>query len=61
MLPPSNTKIESLIKHSIAHQKIEIRNVQGKQFDAYFARRKLKVSPAAEPTKTPLGKVVLKH
>lgn len=46
--------IESPIKHSIAHQKIEIRNVQGKQFDAYFAGRKLKVSPVKAPTKAPL-------
>ena len=48
--------IESPIKHSIAHQKIEIRNVSGKQFDAYFAGRKLKVSPVIEPTKAPLDK-----
>ncbi|MGQ8364472.1 hypothetical protein [Glaciecola sp. 1036] len=46
--------IESPIKHSIAHQKIEIRNVQGKQFEAYFADRKLTVSPVNEPTKAPL-------
>lgn len=48
--------IESPIRHSIAHQKIEIRNVKGNQFDVYFAGRKLKVSPVTEPTKAPLGK-----
>lgn len=46
--------IESPIKHSIAHQKIEIRKGKGKQFDAYFAGRKLQVSEVTEPTKTPL-------
>ena len=48
--------IESPIRHSIAHQKIEIRNVKGNQFDVYFAGRKLKVSPVTEPTKAPLEK-----
>tara|TARA_Y100000815_G_scaffold149537_2_gene135288 strand:- start:12498 stop:14051 length:1554 start_codon:yes stop_codon:yes gene_type:complete len=53
--------IDSPIKHSIAHQKIEIRNVQGIQFDAYFAGRKLKVSPVTEPTKAPLEKSGTAH
>ena len=53
--------IELPIKHSIAHQKIEIRNVQGKQFDTYFAGRKLKVSPVIEPTKSPLEKLKTAH
>lgn len=53
--------IESPIKHSIAHQKIEIRNVQGNQFDTYFAGRKLKVSPVTEPTKAPLEKSYTSH
>ena len=48
--------IDSSIKHSIAHQKIEIRNITGKQFDVCFAGRKLKVSPVIEPAKTPLKK-----
>ncbi len=39
------------IKHSIAHQKIEIRKGKGKSFDAYFAGRKLAVSEVIEPTK----------
>lgn len=46
--------IDSPIKHSIAHQKIEIRKGKGKQFDAYFAGRKLQVSEVTEPTKTSL-------
>ena len=46
--------IESPIKHSIAHQKIEIRKRQNGGFDAYFAGRKLKVSPVTEATKAPL-------
>ena len=53
--------IESPIKHSIAHQKIEIRNVIGKQFDVYFAGRKLTVSPVIEPTKAPLDKSYTTH
>jgi len=43
--------IESPIKHSIAHQKIEIRKGQRGQFSAYFAGRKLRVSEVKEPTK----------
>ncbi len=31
------------------------------QFDVYFARRKLKVSPVIEPAKTPLEKPCLDH
>lgn len=44
--------IESPIKHSIAHQKIEIRNVSKGSFDAYFAGRQLKVSEVIDPIKT---------
>lgn len=43
--------IESPIKHSIAHQKIEIRKGQNGQFSAYFAGRKLRVSEVTEPAK----------
>ncbi|MDN3608843.1 ISNCY family transposase [Vibrio ostreicida] len=43
--------IESPIKHSIAHQKIEIRNVSNGKFDAYFAGRHLQISEVVEPTK----------
>jgi len=46
--------IDSPIKHSIAHQKIEIRKGKGRQFDAYFAGRKLQVSEVTEPTKASL-------
>ncbi len=46
--------IESPIKHSIAHQKIEIRKVNGNQFNAYFAGRKLAISEVVEPTKASL-------
>ena len=43
--------IESPIKHSIAHQKIEIRKSKGGLFKAYFAGRKLQVSEVIEPNK----------
>ena len=46
--------IESHIKHSIAHQKIEIRKIHNGQFDTYFAGRKLTVSEVIEPTKASL-------
>jgi transposase len=46
--------IESPIKHSIAHQKIEIRKTNNGQFNAYFAGRKLSVSQVVEPTKASL-------
>lgn len=44
--------IESPIKHSIAHQKIEIRQGKNEQFSAYFSSRKLQVSEVTEPVKT---------
>lgn len=44
--------IESPIEHSIAHQKIEIRNVTKDSFEAYFAGRLLSVSEVIEPIKT---------
>ena len=43
--------IESPLKHSIAKQKIEIRAGKDKQFDAYFAGRKLQVTEVTEPVK----------
>jgi transposase len=43
--------IDSPIKHSIAHQKIEIRKVSKTSFEAYFAGRQLKVSEVVEPIK----------
>lgn len=43
--------IESPIKHSIAHQKIEIRKGKNEQFSAYFAGRQLQVSEVMEPVK----------
>ncbi len=43
--------IVSPIKHSIAHQKIEIRKLNGNQFNAYFAGRQLSISEVIEPTK----------
>lgn len=43
--------IESPIKHSIAHQKIEIRKGKNEQFSAYFAGRQLQVSEVTEPVK----------
>jgi transposase len=46
--------IESPLKHSIANQKIEIRVGKEKQFDTYFAGRKLQVSEVIEPTKASL-------
>jgi len=46
--------IESPIKHSIAHQKIEIRKTHNGQFDTYFAGRKLTVSEVIEPIKASL-------
>lgn len=43
--------IESPIKHSIAHQKIEIRKGKNEQFSAYFSGRQLQVSEVTEPVK----------
>lgn len=49
--------IESPIKHSIAHQKIEIRNVSKGSFDAYFAGRRLTVNEVVEPIKASMEDV----
>ncbi len=46
--------IDSPLKHSIANQKIEIRNTSKKGFTAHFAGRKLKVSEIIE-----LGKLAV--
>lgn len=43
--------INSPLKHSIANQKIEIRNTNKKGFTAHFAGRKLKISEVIEPSK----------
>ena len=43
--------IDSPLKHSIANQKIEIRNTSKKGFTAHFAGRKLKISEVNEPSK----------
>jgi hypothetical protein len=43
--------IDSPLKHSITHQKIEIRNTSEKGFTAHFAGRQLKVSEVNEPSK----------
>ncbi len=43
--------IESPIKHSIAHQKIEIRSLSQGKFNAYFAGRQLKINEVVEPIK----------
>jgi transposase/DNA-binding transcriptional ArsR family regulator len=43
--------IDSPLKHSIANQKIEIRNTSKKGFTAHFAGRKLAVSEVHEPSK----------
>lgn len=43
--------IESPIKHSIAHQKIEIRKGKNEQFSTYFAGRQLQISEVTEPVK----------
>ena len=43
--------IDSPLKHSIANQKIEIRNTSKKGFTAHFAGRKLAVSEVNEPSK----------
>ena len=43
--------IDSPLKHSIANQKIEIRNSSKKDFTAHFAGRKLRVSEVSEPSK----------
>lgn len=43
--------IDSPLKHSIANQKIEIRNTSMKGFTAHFAGRKLNVSEVKEPSK----------
>jgi transposase len=44
--------IESILKRSIANQKIEIRIQQGGNFSAYFAGRQLAISEVIEPTKS---------
>jgi len=43
--------IDSPLKHSIANQKIEIRNTSKQGFTAHFAGRKLNVSEVNEPSK----------
>ena len=43
--------IDSPLKHSIANQKIEIRNTSKKGFTAHFAGRHLKVTEVVEPNK----------
>ena len=43
--------IDSPLKHSIANQKIEIRNTSKKGFTAHFAGRQLSVSEVNEPSK----------
>jgi len=43
--------IDSLLKHSIANQKIEIRNTSNKGFTAHFAGRNLKILEVNEPSK----------
>jgi len=43
--------IDSPLKHSIANQKIEIRNTSKKGLTAHFAGRKLKISEVNEPSK----------
>ena len=43
--------IDSPLKHSIANQKIEIRNTSKKGFTAHFAGRHLKVTEVIEPNK----------
>ena len=43
--------IDSPLKHSIANQKIEIRNTSKKGFTAHFAGRKLDISEVTEPSK----------
>ncbi len=43
--------IDSPLKHSIANQKIEIRNTSKKGFTAHFAGRQLSVSEVIEPNK----------
>ena len=43
--------IDSPLKHSIANQKIEIRNTSKKGFTAHFAGRKLAVTEVTEPSK----------
>lgn len=49
--------IESPIKHSIAHQKIEIRQGKNEQFSAYFSSRQLQVSEVTEPVKTSMDDI----
>ncbi|ARU54116.1 ISNCY family IS1202 group transposase [Oleiphilus messinensis] len=49
--------IDSPIKHSIAHQKIEIRKANHDRFDAYFAGRKLAISLVSEPTKPSMEEI----
>jgi transposase len=46
--------IDSPLKHSIANQKIEIRNTSKKGFTAHFAGRELAVSEVNEPSKLAL-------
>jgi hypothetical protein len=46
--------IDSPLKHSIANQKIEIRNTSKKGFTAHFAGRKLAISEVNEPSKLAL-------
>ena len=43
--------IDSPLKHSIANQKIEIRNTSQKGFTAHFAGRELRISEVNEPSK----------
>ncbi|MFC4699804.1 ISNCY family transposase [Glaciecola siphonariae] len=43
--------IDSPLKHSIANQKIEIRNTSKKAFTAHFAGRELAISEVNEPSK----------
>lgn len=51
--------IESPIKHSIAHQKLEIRKGKNEQFSAWFAGRQLQVSEVTEPVKAPMEEAVV--
>lgn len=51
--------IDSPLKHSIANQKIEIRNTSKKGFTAHFAGRKLEVSEVNEPSKLAIEDLAL--
>ena len=53
--------IESPIKHSIAHQKIEIRKMKDGKFNAYFAARHLKVSEVTEPIKASMEDIEIQQ